>query len=306
MDALNSLGIVEDRLGEHARALDDYRQALALLDSMLGPEHPRHAMVLGNIANAYLALGRHEEAVSAAKRALAIDRASFGPEHPSSVNALVNVAVMQYQVGEREQSHAAHLEALRIMEAGHADYEPLSVATVHANLAVFYKGRGELDAAIEHGQAAIGLAERAVGADHPTTARFVSNLAGLMSARDPQRAVQLAERAVEIMRTQAPKSAEFARALWTSGEVYFQHERFDDAAEALEAALRLYQDKEPFTLNVADTAHLLGRALLEGPERERGMQQLELSARTYESLGSEYAARAQEIRAELAARRSSP
>ncbi|MEM9461127.1 MAG: serine/threonine-protein kinase [Myxococcota bacterium] len=306
VDALNGLGIIEDRLGEHDRALDNYRQALALVDSMLGPEHPRLATVLGNLSNAYLALGRHEEAVAAAKRALAIDRASFGPQHPISVDALVNVAVMQYQVGEQEQSHAAHLEAVRIMASGRADYEPLSVATVHANLSVSYEGRGELDAAIEHGQTALGLAERAVGADHPTTARFMSNLAIPTSARDSQRAMQLAERAVEIMRVQAPKSAEFARALWTCGEVYFRHERFDDAAEALEAALRLYQDKEPVALNVADTAHLLGQALLEGSERERGMQQLELSASTYESLGGEYAAQAREVRAELAALRSSP
>ena len=58
-------------------------RALAIDEKSYGPEHPRVAIDLNNLAQLLQATNRLGEAEPLMKRALAIDEKSYGPEHPN-------------------------------------------------------------------------------------------------------------------------------------------------------------------------------------------------------------------------------
>ncbi len=51
---------------------------------MLGPEHPKLATRLNNLAELYRKQGKYEQAEPLYQRALAIYKKTFGPHHPST------------------------------------------------------------------------------------------------------------------------------------------------------------------------------------------------------------------------------
>jgi len=67
---------------ERAEAL--YRQALALKEHLLGPEHPEVAVVCNNLAGLLNDRQRTAEAIPLLRRALAIAGQAFPPDHPTT------------------------------------------------------------------------------------------------------------------------------------------------------------------------------------------------------------------------------
>ena len=59
------------------------RRALAIDEASFGPDHPRVARDLDNLALMLQATNRFSEAEPLMRRALAIDEASFEPGHPN-------------------------------------------------------------------------------------------------------------------------------------------------------------------------------------------------------------------------------
>ncbi len=62
--AVNALGLVQHRLGQHERAVEELQEALR--------RGPDQALPLSNLASAYRALGRYDEAKKTAERAVAL------------------------------------------------------------------------------------------------------------------------------------------------------------------------------------------------------------------------------------------
>jgi tetratricopeptide (TPR) repeat protein len=70
--------------GNYTEALRFYKNALAIYEKSLGPEHPDTANSLNNLAALYYKQGKLGEAMPLYQRALAIYEKSLGPEHPST------------------------------------------------------------------------------------------------------------------------------------------------------------------------------------------------------------------------------
>ena len=81
------------------------KRALAIDEASYGPEHPRVATRLNNLASLLQEMNRLAEAEPLMKRALAIDEASYGPEHPR----VAIQAKEKFQLTNREQSVIEHL-----------------------------------------------------------------------------------------------------------------------------------------------------------------------------------------------------
>jgi tetratricopeptide (TPR) repeat protein len=82
--------IAEKSLWPEAEVLA--RLALEIDQQMLGPEHPRVAIRLNNLAGLLQAINRLTEAEPLMRRALGIDEKSYGPEHPDVARDLNNLA----------------------------------------------------------------------------------------------------------------------------------------------------------------------------------------------------------------------
>ena len=60
---------------------------------MLGPDHPRVALILNNLAGLYYRQGKSAEAEPLHKRSLAIREKVLGADHPDVATSLNNLAL---------------------------------------------------------------------------------------------------------------------------------------------------------------------------------------------------------------------
>ncbi len=86
------------------------RNALAIIEQVLGPEHPNTAASLNNLASLYQDQERYEEAELLYQRALAIRERVLGSEHPYTIGTRRGLASVLRQMQRIEEAEA--LEAL--------------------------------------------------------------------------------------------------------------------------------------------------------------------------------------------------
>ena len=80
------------KTGDAAGALWLYQQALAIKETVLGPDHVDVALTLNNLAVLYTSLGAYDEAAGCYRRALAIYEETLDPTHPKLVTCQANYA----------------------------------------------------------------------------------------------------------------------------------------------------------------------------------------------------------------------
>ena len=81
-----------------------------------GPEDPRLATSLNNLALLYKSQGRYEAAEPLHKRALAIKEKALGPDHPDVATSLNNLAGLYRAQGRYEAAEPLDKRALVIWE----------------------------------------------------------------------------------------------------------------------------------------------------------------------------------------------
>ena len=69
--------------------------ALAIGETIHGPDHPKVAIKLGNLASLLQDTTRLAEAELLKRRALAIFEKSLGPDHPNTVTVRGNLAILE-------------------------------------------------------------------------------------------------------------------------------------------------------------------------------------------------------------------
>ena len=102
--------------GAYSPAARPLRDALALRERTLGPEHPDTARSLYSIAVLLHWQWDLEGARLLHERALAIREKVPGPEHPDTAHSLYSVAVLLYSQGDLERARPLHERALAIRE----------------------------------------------------------------------------------------------------------------------------------------------------------------------------------------------
>ena len=71
-------------MGDHAKALEALKQALAIDEKVLGAEHPNTARDYYNLSFIYMKLHNLPDALQYAEHALAIRVKVLGAEHPDT------------------------------------------------------------------------------------------------------------------------------------------------------------------------------------------------------------------------------
>ncbi|TDB82846.1 tetratricopeptide repeat protein [Actinomadura sp. KC216] len=182
---LGNLAVTLRALGRWAETLPLEQRALAIAESVLGPDHPDVAIGLGNLAATYRALGRAAEAMPLERRALSVAEAALGPNHPDVATRLGNLAATHRALGRAAEALPLFERALAITENVLGPDHP-DVATRLGNLAATHRALGRPTEALKLDQRALAIAEAALGSDHPDVAIGLGNLAA--TYRDLKRA----------------------------------------------------------------------------------------------------------------------
>jgi tetratricopeptide (TPR) repeat protein len=94
--------------GRYGEAALYWEEAVALAERELGPDHPRIAMLLNNLALSYHAQRRYAEAEPLLRRALAIRERALRPDHPVVAASLSNLAELYRLQGRYAKAEPLH------------------------------------------------------------------------------------------------------------------------------------------------------------------------------------------------------
>jgi CHAT domain-containing protein/Tfp pilus assembly protein PilF len=190
------------RDGRFAEGVTRAREALAIREQALGPDHLDVAQSLDTLAVLLRRAGDYGAALPAQRRTVAIREKALGPDDPLVAATLNNLARLLREMGDYPASRAAYDRALaireRVLPAEHPD-----IAQSLNGLGALLQLTGDLAGARPRFERALRIREQALGPDHPDVALVLTNLASLSAAtgdwtgarRYEERALAIAERA---------------------------------------------------------------------------------------------------------------
>jgi tetratricopeptide (TPR) repeat protein len=109
---MNRLGIDLIWEGRYAEAEKLQREELASAYRVLGPEHPKLLVYIGNFGLLLKREGRYLEAEEMIRQALEIDRRVLGPDHYNTASDLYNLGCIAALKGNRDEALALIREAV--------------------------------------------------------------------------------------------------------------------------------------------------------------------------------------------------
>jgi tetratricopeptide (TPR) repeat protein len=152
----------------YSQAAQLLRDALAIREKVLGPEHPNTATSLNEIAVLLQAQGDLAGARPLNERALAIREKALGPEHPDTAESLNNLANLLRDQGDYAGARPLFERALAIMEKALGPEHP-NTNRVRSNLAGLLLATGAQTEALALGEKALAHHDKALGRDHSWT-----------------------------------------------------------------------------------------------------------------------------------------
>jgi tetratricopeptide (TPR) repeat protein len=174
------------------------RRALQIGEDALGPQHPKVAIRLNNLASLLQDTDRLADAEPLMRRALQIDEDSFGPQHPNVAIRLNNLASLLQDTNRLSEAEPLMRRALQIDEDSFGPQHP-NVAIRLNNLAQLLQATNRLSEAEPLMRRALQIDEDSFGPQHPNVARDLNNLAQLLKATNRlSEAEPLMRRSVEI------------------------------------------------------------------------------------------------------------
>ena len=150
--------------------------AVAVVEDVLGPDHPGTLAVRNNLALVYKSVGRFGEAIELFEQVLAERERLLGTDHPDTLGVRDNLAGVYESVGRFGEAIDAWEELLRDCQRVLGADHPVTLG-VRNNLALAYESVGRFGEAIELFEQVLADRVRVLGADHPDTLTVRNNLA---------------------------------------------------------------------------------------------------------------------------------
>lgn len=239
---LNQLGILCMEQGRNAEAEPYYRKALAIIEEIVGSEHPDYGAGLSNLAALLRVFGRHAEAEQLTRRALGIVEEALGVNDAnvaSIIDQLAGILADQQHAGQAEPLYKRAL-AIRVDKLGPDHHH---VALSLNNLAELYRAQGRYADAEPLYRQALSTAEKALGANHPDVSTCIANLAEVYSAQGRfSEAEPLCKRALALTeKLLGPNHPHLGASLNNLAELYRRQGRYSDAEELYRRAISIVE-----------------------------------------------------------------
>jgi tetratricopeptide (TPR) repeat protein len=176
-ELLNRAGSYLYRRAAYSQAAQLFRDALAIREKVLGPEHPKTATGLDNLATLLRDQGDFAGARPLHERALAIHEKVLGPE--LTATSLTRLAMLLQDEGDLAGARPLHERALAIREKEFGPDHPTTAASLNF-LALLIEKQGDLAGARPLHERALAIHEKVLGPEHPNTNAARGNLSRLL------------------------------------------------------------------------------------------------------------------------------
>jgi tetratricopeptide (TPR) repeat protein len=140
--SLNNLAEFYQNEGKYTEAEPLRKRALALMEKILGPEHPLVVQGLYSLATLYWAQGKYADAEPLSKKSLAIVEKVLGPDNADVAASLNNLATLYQVQGKYGDAEPLHRRSLAILEQVLGPEHP-KLAINLTNLAAVYEAQGK-------------------------------------------------------------------------------------------------------------------------------------------------------------------
>ncbi len=257
--------------GQPGQALEYAVSAVEIASGHLAPGDQDFVRMRWYLAQCQENAGHVKAARETLERTLHDQRAVMNGDSPYIATTMNNLGLLCLRDGAESEA-LTHLESAlalrrRALPAAHPDIQQ-SIAS----LGVLSLRTGKADQAVLLLEEALGLYEGSFGPDHPYVGRMlISTAAAHLAVGNPRQASASAERASLIFRgPEHNDPVREAAALSVLGEALTSLGRFDDAAEALDAAERLLDDRVGVNPRVLEQLEERRAALREARGRSDG------------------------------------
>jgi tetratricopeptide (TPR) repeat protein len=241
--SLNNLGELYRVQGRYPEAERASRQALAIRETVLGPDDAAVAESLNNLALLHHAQGQHGRAEPLYRRSLAIWEKTLGPEHPRVAIGLNNLAMVYRGQNQYAQAEPLFRRSLAIRETVQGP-EHVDVGLALNNLAELNRAQGRYAEAERLSRRSLKIFETAHGPEHPSVAGTLHEMAdGYRAQRRHAEAEALYARALAIWeKALGPNHPLVATALSGLASLHTARGHDDKAEALLTRALAIYED----------------------------------------------------------------
>ena len=169
IEVRSGLGRAFCELGDLKEAEAQVRKAIALTETVYGPDHPRVALPLSDLGRILNDAGNPDEAIAVHRRAIAISTAAFGPEASSTLSHQNNLAIALLSAG-RSNEAISLLEMNLASRTRTAGADSLDVGELLQNLAVTQAQAGQPDDALDSLSRAEAIFDVQLAEDNPRRA----------------------------------------------------------------------------------------------------------------------------------------
>lgn len=184
--------------GQFDKAIPLFEKAMAMLEKLLGPDHPNLLTAIDPLAHCYFAMGDLARAEALYNRSLAIQEKALGPDHLNLIEQLNNLARLAEARGDFARVVSINERQIRIYEkAKGPDHRDVAASLTY--LGSLYFGRRDYAQAEPLFHRALAIYEKSLGPEHPEIATVLLGLAKVsLAGCDLARAEQLFKRALTI------------------------------------------------------------------------------------------------------------
>ena len=175
-EAMLNVGSAEFSRGEIESAQRAFERALQIETAAFGPQHPKLARPLNNLAAVARARGDAAAAREALVRALAIRESAYGPTHSKVVSLVLNIAVLDAENGRLDEAMAGFQRA-RAASVEAFGEDSVHVARADASIGATAFNQKNMALARRTLQSAIAKFETHLGPDSEELAAPVFTLA---------------------------------------------------------------------------------------------------------------------------------
>ena len=185
-------------LGKYAEAEQIARQALQLMEKVLGKEHPDTLRSMNNLALILNNQGKYEEAEQIHQQALQFRERVLGKEHPNTLTSMNNLANVLRSQGKYKEAEQIHQQALQLREKVLGKEHPDTLSSV-SSLAVVLGCQGKYEEAEQMYRQALQLLEKVLGKEHPDTLSSINNLTFVLGSQGKyEEAEQIHRQALQL------------------------------------------------------------------------------------------------------------
>jgi serine/threonine protein kinase/Tfp pilus assembly protein PilF len=239
---MDTIGSVYRSLGLYLPAVSMLRQAIALKERALGPEHPDVARSLNALGWTYTWQGEYASAQLLHQRALQTFERTFGPDHTDVGWSCYYLGAAAAYLGDIHRAKPLLERASRIF-VKNLGADHVAVSWCANDLAVAYQNVGDLASAKVLYERALRIKLKNLGPEHPDVARGLNNLGFILTRLGSYaEAKPLLERALAIHeKTLEPDDPNLGASLHSLGELLRRMGQYDESRQLLERALAVLE-----------------------------------------------------------------